>query len=339
MSATPDDSAGFRARFALESLNDGGVLVDLVSGTYFELNVVATETCQVLFDFDDRDAAALHLGNRLGVDRAQAKDLVDSVLADLTNEQVTRDELIGPFRYLRRDDVYVLEDDGRPVVQVDPDDQKISLCVAATSLRYPVLEYLRAVTPKLLGLSGVTVLHASACRWSGRAVGFSGPSGAGKTTTMRAFVAAGAVAISEDLVVLASDQAAPTCYLAGEARAHAWANEAAASLATGASSMISFSSLVDVATGATQTIDEVWFVGSSRRSGDELVSSRLGQSSGLLALLRNTFLGVGDASAWARHLRTIRRLADSLGLLEATVPRGLELLEESARRYVTNSAS
>jgi hypothetical protein len=333
------DPEVFRARFTLEPFADGGVLVDLESGSYFELNGTATEACKSLLATETRREADVRLGEILSIGDEAARSLIDSILEELAGLPRASTELVGPFRYLRDGDVYVLEDEGRPILEVDPHGGHLGLRPSATSLRFPMLEYVRAVTPKLLGLSGITVLHASACHWAGRTIAFSGPSGAGKTTTMRAFVDGGAAAISQDLVVLSAEPSAPRCYLDGEARAHAWADEVASRLEREGSARIPFAKLADAASGGTQLVDQVWFVDSARRRGDTLTTRPLGSVAGLLALLRNTFLGAGDSRAWTQQLRTVRRLADALSLFEISAPQGLSALASGARSYVTNSAS
>ena len=62
--------------------------------------------------------------------------------------------------------------------------------------------HLRSVVPKLLALRGIRVLHASAVEIDGSLLVFSGQSGAGKTTSAKAFAQAGARLVSEDLLVL-----------------------------------------------------------------------------------------------------------------------------------------
>jgi hypothetical protein len=330
-------ASALHSRFVLETLDEGGVLVDLETGTYFEVNGTAAVACEVLLASGHEHEAAARLGERLSIGAERAQALVESVLEDLAAPPDVPEDLAGPFRYLRDGDVYQLHDRGLPVLQVDPRVSLITLCGPASSLRFGMLEYVRAVTPKVMGLLGVTVLHASACNGSGGALAFSGPSGAGKTTTMQAFAAEGAGAISEDLLVLTDEPAEATCYLEGEANAHAWSAEAAKRLSR--DGRVPFDGVTDAASGPRGTVDRIWFVDARRRRGSSLEIKPLGQVSGFLSLLRNTFLGRADAPSWIRHLRTVRRIRSSLSLFDATVPQGIPSLAEGVRRYVTNSAS
>ncbi|MDB4983380.1 MAG: hypothetical protein JWM82_4132, partial [Myxococcales bacterium] len=197
-SANLDTLAG---RFALERVSDGGVLVDLQTGSYFQVNASAAEICGALLDEVDVEAARARVSARLNVDLDEAASLIEGICEGL-GEEVASGEIEGPLRYGPSGDAFGLEEDGCPVLLVDPATRGLMLAEPARVLRYPMLDYVRTITPKLLGLLGFTVLHASACRLSGGVVGFSGQSGAGKTTTMQAFASAGGTALAEDLLVL-----------------------------------------------------------------------------------------------------------------------------------------
>jgi hypothetical protein len=240
---------------------------------------------------------------------------------------------------VRRGEVHFLEDQGQRVLEIDLRARTVAGCPKTTGLRFDLLEYVRAVTPKLLRAQGVMVLHASACRWADRVIAFSGPSGAGKTTTMRAFAAAGAAAICEDLVVLAAEQTPPSLYEAGEANAHAWAADTADRLRGDFRRSVSFTPLLEAARGATLPLGEIWLVDSSRRRGRSIALNRLGKTASLIALLRNTFLGTDDVEVWRNHLRELHTLAELIPISETSLPQGLSSLADGVRAYVTNSAS
>jgi hypothetical protein len=344
MSAPPRDRSAWSARFALETLDDGALLVDLESGTYFELNRTAAEACRALLEASGEAASrggepAARLATRLGIEHEEAARMLDAVANDLAAPADVRDVLVGPFRYVRRGELHFLEDQGHRVLEINLRARTVAGCADATPLRFSMLEYVRAVTPKLLRAQDVMVLHASACRWADRVIAFSGPSGAGKTTTMRAFAAAGATAISEDLVVLAAKEAHPSLYEAGEANAHAWAADTADGLCRNFRRGVSFSPLLDAARGPTLPLSEIWLVDASRRGGRSIALDKLGKAASLIALLRNTFLGVDDVDVWRKHLHELHALADMVPVAETSLPEGLSPLAEGARAYVTNSAS
>jgi len=55
-----------------------------------------------------------------------------------------------------------------------------------------------AYPPKIMFTRGLSVLHAASCAVNGALIAFAGQSGAGKTTTVRAFVQQGAQPVTED---------------------------------------------------------------------------------------------------------------------------------------------
>jgi len=173
-------------------------------------------------------------------------------------------------------------------------------------------------------------------------IAFSGLSGAGKTTTARAFAKVGALLVSEDLVVLTPNESEPLAVADGELRAHAWARAVAARLSGAPEAAIECGELASVAGSLgsdTLPLRSIWFLDSRRREGIEIQRRPLDQVDGLLALIANNFLGVADGEEWRRHIRRGHQVATRLSLSEVTMPAGPERLEQALRPYVTNSAS
>jgi hypothetical protein len=248
---------------------------------------------------------------------------------------------VGPFRYRRHEDGYALVDDDRIVLTLDASGRRLRLCVPAETLRFALVDYLRAVTPKLLTLRGTTVLHASACLLPDGLCAFSGRSGAGKTTTAHAFRAAGCELIAEDLLVLAGDgDERPRVLVDGERRAHAWARDAAARLAAAPAEVLACDAVASAAApGPSHPLAAIWFVDAGRRRGDQLTRRRLTVIDGALALMANNFLGADDTPSWRRHVRDTLAIAARVSLWEATPPSGLDQLAAAARGYATKTAS
>lgn len=329
----------FRDQFAVEPIGDEGVLVNLATGGFFRLNPTATKACLALQESTSPAEAADRLAASMMLSPKQAAALLDGVRLQLTEPGVPT-ELIGPFRYRRHGDGYALEETGRVVLTMDPAGQKLRLRARPDTLAFKMLDYVRAVTPKLLHLRGVTVLHASACRLPEGLTAFSGNSGAGKTTTARAFQAAGAQLISEDLVVLTRCSRTAAVCVDGERRAHEWAAATADALRNGFEAEQDCDGLSEVSGPAAEIpLAAIWFVDRSRRKGPALQQRPFTAVDGTLALLGNNFLGSDSPESWRRHVRETHAIASRLALWEVTMPDGLDRLAAVARDYATKTAS
>jgi hypothetical protein len=329
----------FRDRLVVESIGDEGLLIDLETGSYFRLNTVATKACLALQQSGTVAAAAARLTEQRGLPPDQARALVESVRAQLAapNPQA----LTGNrFAYRRRQGGYALEQDGTPILTTDARGDELQMIVPPEALAFPIEQYVRAMTPKLLHLRGLTVIHASACESAGGLTAFSGQSGAGKTTTARALAAAAARLISEDIVVFGPEQEGqPLVFDEGERHAHAWARDAAERLSRDPTARVACRGLEAMSDGPRRPLHAIWFLDARRRSGDTIALGPLAPMDGLLMLLANNFLGAADPESCRRHVRETHRLARAVSLWQATVPDGLEALAAAAARYSANSAS
>jgi hypothetical protein len=316
----------------------GGLLVDLTTGSYFRLNASAVEICRALLQATNAAETEKELAGRLRVSTQDAAGLLRSMESALETPAI-REEPVGPFRYVRQPDSYELVEHGRPILTVDTEGQRLRMRSSLRDLNYPVVDYLRAVAPKILRLRGIPILHASACILAeGAVTAFSGKSGAGKTTTATAFQAAGATLVSEDLVVM-SATGDPRAYLRGEEIAHGWSARMASVLTERPETVVPCEELSRAAEGAAAPLRAVWFVDAERREGAAFQLRPLSKIDGFVALLGQSFLAAADVENLQRHLGHTRRLAEGVSLLEVTTPDGLENLARAVRDQSANSAS
>jgi hypothetical protein len=326
----------FAERFALARFTSSGVIVDLESGNYFQLNPSAALICEALLDSVDVPAARSRVARELSISEHEAQRLVDELSADLT-APARRGTPQGSYRYFPEPDGYGLWHGERCVLRVDGEGLMVHRGADAPSDRPEALEpYLRAVAAKLLAVREITVLHASACRMGERVVAFAGVSGAGKTTTVRAFQENGASLISEDLIVLHPEARGAEVLVDGEPSVRSWAKRAAAHLAERDASPISSSDLRSTLVGSREPLAAMLFLDSERRTGSRILTRRLTEAEGLLALLTNNFLGAVDPEAWRRHLQAASDLSTSSPLFEARMPAGVGHLAAAARAYMSS---
>jgi len=330
----------FGGRYAFESFSDGdGVLVDLKTGSYFRVNATAAKICEVLRDASALDEAISEVSKSVSVPKERAADLIAAVGKDLLRG-IPAEEPIGPLRYLSQPDgSAIFEENGRPIFSIASGSRAVRFHASPAELSGPVVLYLQALVPKLLALLDIPVLHAAACSVGGRLLAFSGRSGAGKTTTARAFKRAGALLFSEDLVVLSLGDESPLMYLQGEKFARDWARRVAPRLDELPARELNFDELADAPQGATAPLAEMWFLDVARRAGSHLELRPLSVANGVLALLHNGMLATSRSDHWRDFLRRSRFIAERTSLKEATAPAGLNLLEAAADLYIVKSAS
>jgi hypothetical protein len=184
----------------------------------------------------------------------------------------------------------------------------------------------------------LTVIHAAACEKNGALVAFAGSSGAGKTTTARAFQAAGTTLLSEDLSVLRTDGRRPAFVLGAEARVHAWARDAARALARGYAS-VSSRELVTMAEGSGVELGAVYFLDVQRRQGTDFQLTAMPPADALLSLMAHDFLGTGSPEGWRRFFTTAVAIASGTRPIEVTTPLGVGTLQAAAKRQISNWTS
>ena len=330
--------ASFGDRYALETIEGGGVLVDLVSGAYFSLNATAARACAALSRCPNLAIATAALAREMSLSDDEAGRIVQAVTAGL-GQDGNRADPIGPFRYRRTGDGYTLDHDGQASLRLDERGASLELLVAPSALTFPLLDYVRAVVPKILFLRNAVVVHGAACEIDGALTAFCGISHAGKTTTARAFGAAGAPVVAEDLLLLDSTSPDVAVYTGGERAAHAWAEHVTAELARGAETRVSCDDLASALSGPTLPISRIWFMDERRRRGTEFSTRRLGPAEGLLPLMSATFLGGDDAPSWRRYLHVNRGIAERVGMWEVWAPDGVGVLAKAAQTALERPTS
>jgi hypothetical protein len=168
----------------------------------------------------------------------------------------------------------------------------------------------------------------------------SGESGAGKTTTARAFGAVGAELFAEDMLVI-SDASPPRVYSAGEKAINAWSERSAEQLVCYPREEIDASALLASDWGEPTPVREIWFIDAARRdrSGSAILPKRLGETDGALAAMTGLFLGGASPQEWRSFLEIVGEVASSVSIFETLMPAGLDALGAAVRNYIENSAS
>jgi hypothetical protein len=326
-------------RFSLASFGDEAVLLDLESSGYFMVNRSAERIFRILIEEGQRDSVERRVAAELRISDLSARAAVEDVMRQLAAPPA-RLSFPGPFTYLPLENCYQLSIEGRPILDIRKDGRSARRPHGLPA-PIPLAHTLRVAAPKLLSHSGLTVLHASACQTSSGLTAFCGLSGAGKTTTARAFATEGMELFCEDLIVLAPPGAdsRPRALVGAEKAAHGWAREAAAR--TGDGEEIDCSDLpgLVVAPGQTVALTRIIFIDVSRRTGDAITVRRMRPAEALVQILLSNFVGSADRSNWESYFQRSAMIVRSAEMSLATMPAGIDKLPAAIRRYRESSAS
>jgi hypothetical protein len=320
-----------RSSAVLVRARPGGLVLDLETGGLFSLNASATSVWESWLSGSDATAIARRLADTYGLSLAATQKQVDDTLA-LKGAPAAPPTPLGEYRYQRSSAGYVFSRDDVPLLSLDKSTGGLRLADPFPAGCGTPLSVLMAIAPKLLAFRGHFVLHASAALLDGRLVAIGGASGAGKTTTVRALVRAGATLVSEDKLVVRLTDAGAVGLIEGEPRVHAWARTIAEQLAAGRPA--GCDALDRTLEGPWIPLREIGFIDSARRAGDTIGASDLAPVDGAHAIFRNAFYGSDRQDDWERHLRIAAGLADAVPTIELHMPLGVGALDAAVPALV-----
>src|SRR5690606_4979957 len=145
---------------ALETFDEGAVLLHLGSGACFRLNATAADICQKLGEGRPVEAIASDLALRFGIDFDRARADVEATLAAHEGAR-PRKPIEEPVRYEVADEAHFVLVREKPVLRVEPAPALVRLASEGVT-QAEIADAVDGVTPKLLALRGMLVLHASA---------------------------------------------------------------------------------------------------------------------------------------------------------------------------------
>jgi hypothetical protein len=322
----------------LVSFGDAALVVNLETGAYFQLNRTAQEICRLFLAGTDAGQLVSRLVERHGLPVLAAHRAVASVLEAL-EQPGSPVEPVGDLRYRESDWGYAFHRADEPVVEVRQDGLELRLCRPLDVVPEMAEGWLRSLAAKALSLQGVPVLHAAACVFGDRLIAFCGQSGAGKTTTARAFAAAGRPLHAEDMVIL-DLAAAPRAHVGAEAALRSWVAAATAEVLRDPTAVIACATLPSlVRTATTIPITAALFLDRARRSGTDLRAEPLLPVECLPELLQSSFLGSARPDDWRAFVAANAAVARAVPGFRLWTPDGVSALGAAVAGFDYRSIS
>jgi hypothetical protein len=316
-------------RYAFARFPAGGLLLDLGSGELYSLNDSAAFIWERWLQGLPAEAVADRLALDYGLQPAEARR---DVAQALSPERLPGEDIEREYRYERDANGYLVSRRGTPLLAVDEDGRRLQLRQGSSLSVAELGTVLQAVAPKLIALRGHFVLHCSAVLVGGAVTAFCGDSGAGKTTTAKAAVQAGATLLCEDKLVLRVEEDEVITLAGGEKVIRAWAEAAVPALTRGAPA--DCSPLDDIRDGRGLPLVEVGFLSAARRVGTVIAARPMTGPEAAGAIFRSSFYGSDDPEAWQRQFKTSVRIGGCVASFELTVPDGLTTVGPAIRAVI-----
>lgn len=315
--------------FLLAEVAAGGLLLDLESGGIFQLNGPAALIWRWRLDGRSDTDIARAFARQFLLDEHQARR--DTLAALSLPVETLPSSPEDEFQYRRQPDGYVFHERGVPMLAVDLAGERLrNLAVDPPASKLRAL--LLGVAPKLISLRGHAALHASAVALRRGVLAFSGPSGAGKTTTARALAQQGARIVCEDKLILRMEGDRVNAVLHGEAVVAAWSGRTAETLRNDGSA--SCDGLDEALHGDALPLRELGFIEARRRQPLLLEARLMPGCDAAAAVFRNAFHGSGGSLAWKRELNHARLVANQTAAFEVNMPDDLSSLATAAGQIV-----
>lgn len=316
--------------YLLERVSSGGLLLDLDSGSLFTLNEVAVFIWERRLQGQLASQIAGELARSRGIAVAAAERDVAATLAPRASGRTTPLDPNG-YTYLRAGNGYLFSKQDIPVLFIDEEARQVTRADPRFD-QAQLLDALWSISPKLLALAGGVALHASGVLSDGAVTGFSGESGAGKTTTARSVARAGARLFCEDKLLLRLEGGRVEAMAGLEDHIRQWARRTAEALTAG---QPSDASVVADRPGAEWfPVRGIGLIAADRRAGADIRARRLRDEEAAGELFYNCFHGSDRPDRWQQQLTVAAELSRRIEVLELTMPLGASALDAAAAGYL-----
>jgi hypothetical protein len=328
----------FNARHVFAIFPEGGIALELASGTYSSLNASAAAVCRFIVESRSWEEAFWAVKRHWSLSNQEARkalsDVRDSLARSRRAPLLTEDL---PYRALA--DGYALFSRGRPLVGVSGDGDHVRLLAPPSSIPFGVEHCLRLVSPKVLAARGCLVLHASTCLRGRNLTAFCGLSGAGKSTVSRLLGSRGWRKLADELLVVSAAGASAWGHPEAEEHIYRWCAEGARTLQERPDLPLSAAGLMAAIDRPATPLTSLTFLDARMRGSDSFETDLLTPIEALKDILLAMFLGRKEPAEIRSFFSRCRDFAAAVRCERARTPTGLEALEEALAAYSTKTAS
>lgn len=309
--------------------DDSVLLVGTGDGSLYELNASAAVIWESYLAGATEAAIAERLAGTFDVPLASLQEDVRATLR-ASPAPVERHD---PYAMRALEDGFEFSYAGTPILVTDAGARSLRLVAPDVD---PALlrQWIGSLVPNLLVLRGQRCMHGAAVTVDEtEALVLTGSSGAGKTTTARAFAAAGAELLAEDKLLLVEGAGARWIVRGAEARMFDVASMIAASFAGAHEVPLDDLDVIGVE-GERLRVGRVWELAVARRADREGFALRVPTVAGQVSLwLRHQFRGESTRAEREHALADACATVTTTLVREAAAPDGLEALAQAAVRY------
>ncbi len=323
-----------RARFDVVGIDDEGILIDREAGGVYRLNRTACEIWTALMAGQSIAEIGRQLCARFGLDEQRAARDVQAVLQEI-REVPPKPVMTAPTqtRWGVTPRGYGHFAGDSLVCEVDPRGESLHLAPESHPTVREAQIHLRTAVPKILALRGIRAIHASAVEIGGALLVFSGRSGAGKTTSARAFAEAGGRLVSEDILILRPREGGPEGVLSAEPVIAAWIADEGKNLAARPDRTVDCQGLNQCLQGEGRRIKRILLIDSARRDGARMITEDLSRPDALAELVESVYFGSTDPLSWTDTFESLRNLVNSVEVARAVMPLGIPALSGAASAF------
>jgi hypothetical protein len=328
----------FNARHVFALFPEGGIALELASGTYSSLNATAAAVCRFIEESRSWEDTVSAVKARWQLSSEQARAALSGVLESLASSRPAAAPT-EDFTYQPLEDGYALVRQGQPLVAVGRDGDHLRLLTTPDRFPFGLEHCLRVVSPKILAARGCMVLHAATCRSGRHLRAFCGLSGAGKSTVSELLGSLGAPKLADELLLVSTAGGSAYGHPEAEKHIYQWCAASAQTLQAQPAAPLSCAGLSAAIDRPAVPLERLVFLDARARGAASFETDLLPAPEALKEIVVAMFLGRNEPAGLRRFFEGCRGLTSVVRSERARVPGGLAALREALVVYSSKMAS